>query len=179
MTAAIQQESAIGRQDIVEAIEAFWPDAQELTALLIGALNDDDAQVRERAIRVLLRSPVSGDRIAAAFVKALKDETIVVPRSSTAGNVSQEAVRLLITWAASNGRQELVGRLVEKGADVNAGNPVLQAARHGYLRIVRLLVEKGADVNAKDYGNGLTALEWANRGDHQDIVKLLIAHGAR
>ena len=179
MTAAILQENAIGRQDIIEAIGKFWPDVQELAAPLIGALNDDDAQVRERAIRILIRSRGGGDRIAAAFVKALKDETIVVPRSSTAGNLSQEAVRLLMAWAAGNGRQKLVARLVEKGADVNAGNPIIRAARHGHLRVVRLLIEKGANVNAKDFGNGPTALGSANYEDHQDVVKFLIAHGAR
>ena len=179
MTAALQRENAIGRQDIVEAIGKFWPNAKELIALLIRALNDDDAQVRERAIQVLLRTHVSGDRIAAAFLKALENETVVEPRASAAGNVSQEAMRLLMTWAVDNGRQELVGRLIEKGADVNAGNPILRAARHGHLRVVRLLVEKGADVNVKVYGNGRTALGWAKSKDHQDIVKLLIAHGAR
>jgi ankyrin repeat protein len=43
--------------------------------------------------------------------------------------------------------------------------------------MARLLIEHGASVEAKDSG-GETALEIASRGRHDEIVKLLIEHGA-
>ena len=51
------------------------------------------------------------------------------------------------------------------------------AAARGDLRAVRLLVDAGADVNlCGDLGN--TPLHYARKGSHQDVVRLLLGHGA-
>ena len=46
------------------------------------------------------------------------------------------------------------------------------------IEIVKLLIENGADVNAKNE-DGETALHLANRKGYLDIVKYLIAKGAK
>ncbi len=71
--------------------------------------------------------------------------------------------------------------LIEKGADVNAGNgwtPLHEAAAEGHLEVVKVLIEKGADVNAEYIGLfGTTFLHWAALEGHLEIVKLLRKYG--
>ncbi|KAK4220982.1 ankyrin repeat-containing domain protein, partial [Podospora fimiseda] len=55
--------------------------------------------------------------------------------------------------ASSEGHQEIVKLLLDKGADVNAqggfyGNALQAASSEGHQQIVKLLLDKGADVNA-------------------------------
>ncbi len=83
---------------------------------------------------------------------------------------------------------EIVGKLLAKGADVNAkaskdgGTPLHNTARRGRFKAAELLVAAGADVNAKDKV-GHTPLWYAKdkyTGDEDDvrIVELLRRHGA-
>ena len=85
-------------------------------------------------------------------------------------------------WATSEGHLAIVRLLVEKGADINAGegdeSTVLQcAADSGHKGIVRLLLEKGADIDAKDR-LGETALHRAAKFGHEEIIHLLLEMGA-
>jgi len=51
------------------------------------------------------------------------------------------------------------------------------ASRRGNYRAAELLLKSGIDINKKgDMGD--TALHWAYRMKHHDIVKLLLKHGA-
>ncbi len=55
--------------------------------------------------------------------------------------------------ASSEGRLNLVRRLIQNGAGVNARNSkgdtaLMAASYNGYAEIVRLLAENGADINA-------------------------------
>ena len=68
-------------------------------------------------------------------------------------------------FAAAKGHKEVVGVLLEKGADFNAKNidgatPLHLAAENGHGEVVDVLLEKGADFNAKD-NNGATPLHLA------------------
>jgi serine/threonine-protein phosphatase 6 regulatory ankyrin repeat subunit B len=98
--------------------------------------------------------------------------------------------------AASGGNAEIVKLLLEHGADVNAIDKVREKDTpiHSALnpapesnqrkQVVQLLLEHGADVNQKDKG-GHTPLFWAQKfgknlgPDAEDIIKLLIQHGAK
>ena len=48
---------------------------------------------------------------------------------------------------------------------------LMLASRKGNLEVVQALLEKGADVKAK--ACGYTALEWATRGGHWEVMELL------
>ncbi|KAL2147809.1 hypothetical protein VTI28DRAFT_5581 [Corynascus sepedonium] len=88
--------------------------------------------------------------------------------------------------ACRTGNLEVVERLIEYGADVNAppakkaGATALQyAAIGGYLGIAYLLLQKGANVNAEPaQSDGRTALEGAAEHGRIDMVQLLMNAGA-
>lgn len=74
---------------------------------------------------------------------------------------------------------EVIGLLLQKGANVNAQNkrdetPLIIASSGGVVktRIVKLLLEGGADARIKD-SQGETALMIARKSDVPDVVRLL------
>src|SRR5437764_9373486 len=98
--------------------------------------------------------------------------------------------------AAQSGDITLMRRLLEDGADANIATtnnttPLMVAAGIGWvegvtteqgakenLETVRLLLELGADVNAVD-GDGRTALHGAAHKGRNEIVQMLVDHGAK
>ncbi|CAG0882241.1 unnamed protein product [Darwinula stevensoni] len=55
---------------------------------------------------------------------------------------------------------------------------LLEAACMGDIRGIEVLLSKGAKVNAKHSINGWSPLHWAVHRGHEDIVTLLLTHGA-
>jgi len=83
--------------------------------------------------------------------------------------------------AALCGQVEVVQRLLNKGADMNAqshdrNTPLHIASIAGKLEVVRLLLDHGADVDILGENN-LTPLWMAEKRGHDDIVKLLSERG--
>jgi ankyrin repeat protein len=109
--------------------------------------------------------------------------------------------------AAERGREEVVGLLIEKGADVdatanNGWTPLHMAAQSGKLSVVKRLVKAGAKVDARTDavperfgvppGSGaeerprkipaipsLTPLEMAKEAKHLEVVEYLEAAGKK
>lgn len=81
-------------------------------------------------------------------------------------------------------RFEIVELLLAKGADVNikyskSRTPLHYTAMHyNNPKIVELLISKGADINAKD-NNGITAMDFAKKSGHTEVVEMLKKHGAK
>lgn len=89
--------------------------------------------------------------------------------------------------AVTKGRIALVKLLLSKGANVNSATtkgsekgmtPLIAAAVMGQSAIVDVLIQKGANVNAVSE-SGLTALKFAEIGNHEAIVKSLKKAGAK
>jgi prepilin-type processing-associated H-X9-DG protein len=93
-----------------------------------------------------------------------------------------EAKRLALRKAVTQGDLETVKSLIADGADVNAkygkrGTALYLAIESGHTDVVRLLIDKGADVNARG-GRWFTPLHLAARFGQTDIAELLIAKDA-
>ncbi|KAL2875268.1 hypothetical protein SGCOL_009559 [Colletotrichum sp. CLE4] len=106
--------------------------------------------------------------------------------SSSSVVVTRYNGRTALQAAAERGHEQLVSRLLQLGADVNAppsptaGYTALQAAAGGgYLAMVKLLLQHGADVNgASAKYKGYTALQGACLRGHLEIANLLLREGA-
>lgn len=85
--------------------------------------------------------------------------------------------------ACKKGELEVVKRLIDEGADVNAKDlgwtPLHEvAAFSGNIAIARLLIEKGADVNAKDW-KGMTPAASAWVTSRSELLELFKQHGGK
>lgn len=92
------------------------------------------------------------------------------------------AIATPLHYASYLGFENVVQRLLEKGADVNAknekeGTALHLAAEKGHEAIARLLLEAGAEVDS-EYSWGATPLYNAVLYGHSIIVRLLLAKGA-
>ena len=99
-------------------------------------------------------------------------------------DISQFILDSGLQSAAGGGHLDVVERLLQEKADVNAaaveydGRTALQAAAEGgYLDVVERLLQEKADVNAATYG-GRTALQAAAGGGHLDVVERLLQEKA-
>ncbi|KAL6690982.1 hypothetical protein J3F84DRAFT_404018 [Trichoderma pleuroticola] len=69
-----------------------------------------------------------------------------------------------------------IGSNIETRDTIYSRTPLLWATTEGRDDVVKLLIEKGADVDANEHGR--TSLLWASKQGHEAIVKLLLEAGA-
>ena len=85
--------------------------------------------------------------------------------------------RTALIWAARDGHKDIVGLLLEKGANINHQDkygitPLILAAWMGQEESVAFLLEKGALIDLKDL-EGMTALMYARDRRLPEIAELL------
>ncbi|MFN7935384.1 MAG: ankyrin repeat domain-containing protein [Bryobacteraceae bacterium] len=100
----------------------------------------------------------------------------------------QEVLDEALIWACKSGRTEVLGRLVEAGARVDAdvyrGTALIWAAVGNRVETAEWLIAHGAQVDLKatfgglTHGQGVTALHMAAQYGRMEMVKLLLARGA-
>src|SRR5262249_943256 len=78
---------------------------------------------------------------------------------------------------------DVVGMLLETGADANASNEdgqtaLMLAARTGSVAVAELLVKHGADVNRREHFKDQSAVMWAAGENRPEMVTFLISKGA-
>jgi len=93
-----------------------------------------------------------------------------------------ESGKTIVFEAVDSGDAALVRTLVEAGADAKMANeygvpPLAEAARVGNLAICEILLKAGADPNAAP--GGFPLLYGPVNEDHLDVVRLLLASGAK
>ena len=95
----------------------------------------------------------------------------------------QEILDEALVWAAKSDRVDVLGPLVELGADVNGdpyrGTALTWAGARGRVASIRRLIELGADPDHRgtfggpDHGQGVTALHIAAQAGQMQAVKAL------
>lgn len=83
-------------------------------------------------------------------------------------------------YAATSGHLEIMNLLLEHHAFIDAESPngttpLMMAAHYGTPAAVKLLLEAGADTAMKNQ-LGLSAVDFANRGNRKDSAELIAAH---
>jgi ankyrin repeat protein len=99
----------------------------------------------------------------------------------------QEVLNEALVWAAKADRVEVLGALVERGADINAdpyrGTPLMWAGANNRLAAAKWLLEHGAKISratfgGPSHGQGVTPLHLAAQNDFAEMAQLLVGHGA-
>lgn len=94
------------------------------------------------------------------------------------------ANRTALHYAAHNGHQTIVERLLQEGANIEAADtrdftPLYHAVDNGHTHIISLLMQCGANANKEATSGGCTSpLSLASRKDDIAIVKCLVEWGA-
>ncbi|XP_010423234.1 PREDICTED: E3 ubiquitin-protein ligase XBAT33-like [Camelina sativa] len=124
----------------------------------------------------------SGERLVSAardgdFVEAkmLLDCNPCLAKYSTFGGLNSP-----LHFAAAKGHNEIVGLLLENGADVNSRNycgqtALMQACRYGHWEVVQTLLLFRCNVTRADYLAGRTALHFAAVNGHARCIRLVLA----
>lgn len=78
-------------------------------------------------------------------------------------------------YAAAAGADAIIRMLFEKSAYIDAESPnkttpIMMAAWEGHIWTVKLLLDEGADATLKNE-RGMTAIDFARAGGHEDIVE--------
>ena len=86
-------------------------------------------------------------------------------------------------WAASAGHTEMVGSLLDAGADIDSldhgdWTPLFWGVVRGHMPVVNLLLERGADLFHAD-ANGFTPLHWSVLSGREEITALLLEQGKK
>ena len=96
--------------------------------------------------------------------------------------------RTLLHRAICHKNSDLARILLEEGADINQADniepPLLIAVYRGYLDAARMLLQQGADIEltgTPTYTDKTphSALYWARKEGHREMVQLLLQHGAK
>lgn len=105
-------------------------------------------------------------------------------RAGASANALTERGISPLSLAIANGNTAMVELLLKAGADASQVEPdgetlLMEASAIGVLPVVELLLKHGAAVDVREANYDQTALMFAARAGHADIVSALLAAGAR
>ena len=91
--------------------------------------------------------------------------------------------RAALFKACVAGDTQTVRRLLSEGADANSvapsgRTPLMTLSETGNVEICRALLSHGAKIDTREWEQGATALMFAAKNGHEDMVKLLVEKGA-
>jgi ankyrin repeat protein len=155
-----------------EEVILFWSHQEHHYALLRYA-NSIPGLPEIKRMELMRKSAFEGDSEATAIFLDAK--------------CSMQSIYGAFQAASAGGHIQIVERLLEAGANVNAaagsgsgGRTALQAASEGgHIQVVEWLLKAGADVNAAAArDSGRTALQAASAGGHIQVIDRLLNSGA-
>ncbi|MDR0770697.1 MAG: ankyrin repeat domain-containing protein [Burkholderiales bacterium] len=151
------------------------PNGEPVLLLAARHGNVDVSEALLRAGAKVDKASVYGD--TALMVAALSGHRRVVDLLIKNGAEVNRKGWTPLSYAATGGQDEIVERLLDELADIDARAPngttaLMMAVRQGKVSTVKLLINHGADVNARNEA-GASALDWARRGGNAEIVDSL------
>ena len=122
-----------------------------------------------------------------ALIQNAFDGELAEVRGLVAKGASIEATdskgRTAFIWAAANGHTSVVEFLHDEGVDINGKDSdgqtaLMYATKRSFTPTMEFLLENGAEVNAQSSKRGITALIIAAAVGDENLVRLLLDHGA-
>lgn len=176
---AVRSDNASGVRDLIN--RGFDPNVKDpngQTGLLL-AMREPSPKV----IQVLIDSPktdVEGRNAkdeSPLMMAALKGQTEVVTQLLKRDADINKPGWTPLHYAATGGHVEIMKQLLDGSAFIDAQSPngttpLMMAAMYGSAACVKLLLDEGADTAMKNE-QGLTALDFANRGNRPDAIQML------
>lgn len=120
-----------------------------------------------------------------AFLSAVNTGNLDAVRSGIRHGIDVSALDEHGNTALGNaGTAATAAALIEAGAKIEARSrdgltPIMVAAGQGHADVVRLLIAQHANVNEKSRDRNKTALDYATYSGQDEIIKMLLAAGAR
>ena len=122
---------------------------------------------------------------AISLLLALSVSLQATPAQPPAQTTTQPSPLVEELWAAARaGDVARVKKVLDAGADVNAGNrykatALTFAADRGHVEVIRLLLDRGADPNIQDTFYRMRPVDMAMMNDHFDAAVVLLARGSQ
>jgi hypothetical protein len=179
-TLALVSSSRVARECAVQLplIDVLCDYGADPNPAMLPALLYDETE----AVHALLARGAKVDLCVAAAMGGTGDVRALLP---VAGDEDRQRA---LGLAAQHGHAEIVGLLLDAGADPNryspAGGhshatPLHQAVIAGREKVVRLLVERGARLDIEDIHFHASPADWATYAGHTEIAEYLRAQSAR
>ena len=156
---------------------------ESMTILMIAAGQGDEETVKlllENGADPNIKNDFKKTALSFAVIDFEEHYQVVetlIAYGATPNVIDKHGVSAL-TRACGLGHLSTVKFLLKNGADPNIQQgklrltPLMNAAELGKLKVVKALLEHGANPGLKDH-KGKTAVDYASRGAHIDIVRLL------
>jgi ankyrin repeat protein len=143
-----------------------------ILALRENSMKVFDVLLKARHIDIEAKSK-NGD--TALMIAAFKENKPAVEALLAKGAEVNQPGWTALHYAAAVGNNEIVRILLDRSAYVDAESPnkttpIMMAARGGHIYTVKLLLDEGADATLKN-DLGMTAIDFARKYEHQDIVE--------
>jgi ankyrin repeat protein len=157
---------------------------------LLAAASHDHAEIVELLLRYGAdSSALDHPTKSSAIEYGVNNENAAIVRSLLAAGAPPIFRRLSFNRDGGAEARKIVHMLIQHGFDINARDdwgrtPLMWAADHAPLETVQFLIDSGADVNIVSGGNmngvdtNETALQLAQGTKRNDVVALLLRHGA-
>ena len=144
--------------------------------------NIEPGQVPEKTEPAKPLSQTDNALVQSAFDGKLAEVEFLVAKGA-AVNAQADKNRTPLMLAASNGHTSVVEFLVSKGAEVNAKDSggqtsLMYACKRSFNETAAFLLKNGAEVNVQSKKKGITALMLAAGWGNEELVKVLLEHGA-
>lgn len=162
------------------------------TALYVAAERGQVAVVQrliDKGADLQLRGRSGTSPVAAAAFAGRNQVVKLLLAHGADGRAADDTGKPPVVYAAASGDLDILRQLLAQDLDVNAryandltllmwaSGPDQSVAEPQALQVVSYLVDAGARIDDRD-DRGRTALMIAAEGNHAEIVRLLLAHGA-